>query len=204
MLDRIGAQQGADIDIPGIGMRQDSVPAFAGTRLTSRQAADGAALDARTGFAPRDIVEIPQYTVEELQARVRQAWATGHGYAMATRITMGDWTMVSFAPEGASKEQMQEIIDTSMALARQVQRQSGGREVEIEFRFADPESVTTEQSFVHVSAQSISEPTEAAQQQQDSAENLAAMLREFLNGTAGSGLPGRSKAARFAPLDITV
>lgn len=199
------------MDMPGIGVRQaggtGSLQAFAGARLTTREAADGAAragLEARADFAPRDIVEIPRYTVEDLQAKVRQAWATGHGYAMATRITMGDWTMVSFAPEGASKEEMQEIIDTSMALARQVQRQSGGREVEIEFRFADPESVTTEQSFVQLSAQSTSELTEAAQQQQDAAENLAAMLRDFLDGAAGGGLPGRSTAARFAPLDITV
>lgn len=205
------------MDIQGIGMRQASrlevTRTFASLRAATQQTAGIATATGEPPTRPRDTI-IPTYTVEELEARRQQAWATGQGYAMAARIKMGDWSMVSFAPAGASKDEIQEIIDQEMALARQIQAQSGGREVEIEFRFADPDSVTVEQSVVQVTAQTSVSVVDAAQQRQDSAAGLAAMLRDFLDGlsdntgqgnevAAGSETPKQLASQLFAPLDIT-
>ena len=213
------------MDIQGIGQgigtrlagRLEVTQASAGPRMAARQMTGIATAAGEAAAQPRDTI-IPVHTVEELEARRQQAWATGHGYAMAARIRMGDWSMVSFAPAGASKDEIQEIVDQEMALARQIQAQSGGREVEIEFRFADPDSVTVEQSVVQVTAQTAVSVSgrilDAAQQQQDSAAGLAAMLRDFLKGPAGdagretesadgSHSRKRTASALFAPLDVT-
>lgn len=125
----------------------------------------------------------------ELGAAIHaQRWdlAAG-GYSAAYRIKIGDWVGTGYMPAGASKEELEKFVDEVMDYARRMRgvMDRPTEEDVVEFRFADPGSVTTEQKIIQLSAQSFTSGL-AAPQEQGATSLLANLLTDFLDKLRGN------------------
>ena len=152
----------------------------------------------------------------ELGAAIHaQRWdlAVG-GYSAAYRIKIGDWVGTGYISAGAGKEELQKFADEVMDYARRMRGMIDGRTEDdvVEFRFADPGSVATEQKIIQLSAQSFT--SELATPREAGATSLLAnLLTDFLDKLrsnpakrpdAEDPAPSRPITDLFMGLDIRI
>jgi hypothetical protein len=150
----------------------------------------------------------------ELGAAIHaQRWdlAAG-GYSAAYRIKIGDWVGTGYIPAGAGKAELQKFTDEVMDYARRMRGMIDGRTEDdmVEFRFADPGSVATEQKIIQLSAQSFTSGL-ATPQEAGATSLLANLLTDFLDKLRGNPAkrpdaddqaPSRTITDLFMGLDI--